>query len=112
MTLSESWQGAGVPPVTYLPPAGGAVVPRITGALIAPPSPRVPVIAPPPPVQTYVLENRRDPVFLEGEVVVGAALPETVELFPVPRSEYRYAYVNQVPVLVEPGTRRVVYVYR
>ena len=110
--LSESWQGAEVPPVTYLPPAGAAAAPRVTGALIAPPSTRVPVIAPPPPVQTYVLDNRRDPVFLDGEVVVGAALPETVELFPVPQYEYQYAYVNQVPVLVQPDTRRVVYVYR
>ena len=56
-------------------------------------------------------DNRYDPILLEGEVVVGAQLPDVVELRPVPEYEYHYAYVNGVPVLVEPGTRRVVHVY-
>jgi hypothetical protein len=41
-----------------------------------------------------------------------AQLPEVVILQPVPETEYRYAYVNGVPVLVEPADRRVVYVVR
>jgi hypothetical protein len=70
------------------------------------------VVTPPDEVRTYVVENRTDPVYLEGEVVVGAGLPETVELVEVPDYEYRYRYVNGQPVLVDPATRRIVYVYR
>ena len=68
-------------------------------------------ITPPGHVRSYVVDNRYDPVLLEGEVVVGATLPDVVELRPVPEYQYHYAYVNGVPVLVEPGTRRIVHVY-
>lgn len=98
--------------------AGGA----ITGALIAGPvgaaiggvagAAAGAVVTPPDEVRTYVVENRTEPVYLEGEVVVGAGLPETVELVEVPDYEYRYRYVNGQPVLVDPTTRRIVYVYR
>lgn len=63
-------------------------------------------------VTTYVRANPVEPIFLEGEVVVGAGIPETVTLSEVPDSEYYYAYVNGVPVLVEREQRRVVYVMR
>ena len=53
-----------------------------------------------------------DPVYLEGEVVVGATLPETVELREIPDYEYRYVYVNGVPVLVEAETRQIVRIVR
>jgi hypothetical protein len=71
-----------------------------------------PAVVPPAPVQTYVLSHPLDPVYLNGEVVVGAGLPPSVALAPVPQSEYEYAYVNRQPVLVEPRTRRIVQVYR
>lgn len=67
---------------------------------------------PPQRVQTYVQQNRVEPVYLEGEVVVGAGLPQSVELRTIPDYEYNYMYVNGVPVLVDPGSRRIVYVYR
>jgi uncharacterized protein YcfJ len=70
------------------------------------------VIDPPREVRTYVQEQRLEPVYLEGEVVVGAGIPETVELRQIPDYEYRYVVVNEVPVLVEPNTRRIVYVMR
>lgn len=70
------------------------------------------VIDPPERVRTYVSSNRIDPVYLDGEVVVGAGLPETVVLREIPDYEYRYVYVNGQPVLVEPGSRRIVYVMR
>jgi hypothetical protein len=63
-------------------------------------------------VITYIRENPVEPVYLEGEVVVGAGLPETVTLQPVPESDLTYAYVNAVPVIVEPQERRIVYIYR
>lgn len=69
-------------------------------------------VSPPPTVKTYVAENRLDPVYLEGEVVVGAGVPDTVTLYPVPDYEYQYVYINGQPVLVDAGTRQIVYVYR
>ena len=43
---------------------------------------------------------------------VGASLPETVVLREIPDYEYRYVYLNNQPVLVEPSSRRIVYVMR
>jgi len=63
-------------------------------------------------VTTYVRENPVDPIFLDGEVVVGAGIPETVALAEVPESEYYYSYVNGVRVLVERDQRRIVYIVR
>lgn len=72
----------------------------------------VDALDPPDTVRTYISSNRLDPVYLDGEVVVGAGLPDTVELVDVPDYDYEYVYVNGQPVLVEPDTRRIVYVYR
>ncbi|WP_353644038.1 DUF1236 domain-containing protein [Mesorhizobium sp. WSM2239] len=80
----------------------GATIGGATGAAAEPPA----------EVRTFVTSNRVEPVYLEGEVVVGASLPETVELREIPNYEYRYVNVNNQPVLVEPDTRRIVYVMR
>ncbi len=69
-------------------------------------------LAPRETTVTYVQQNPVEPVYLEGEVVVGAGLPEAVMLQPVPESDFRYAYVNGVPVIVEPQERRVVHIVR
>jgi uncharacterized protein YraI len=61
---------------------------------------------------TYVQQNPVRPVYLSGEVVTGAVLPDSVVLTPVPDSAFTYAYVNHVPVIVEPEARRIVYVLR
>jgi len=63
-------------------------------------------------VTTYVRENPVDPIYLDGEVVVGAGIPETVTLSEVPESEYSYGYINGVPVLVEREQRRIVQIIR
>lgn len=70
------------------------------------------LVDPPERVREYVTNNQLDPVYLEGEVVVGAGLPETLTLQEIPDYEYRYVYVNGQPVLVDSGTRRIVYVVR
>lgn len=98
--------------------AGGA----IAGALIAGPVGAViggvaglatgAVVTPPTTVRTYVTENRVEPVYLDGEVVVGAGVPGTVELRPVPDYDYQYVYINGQPVLVDANTRQIVYIYR
>ena len=106
-----------VPAVTYRAPVetvGTAVpAPTVTGTLAAPPAAAQPlVITPPPPVGSYVASHPVAPAYLNGEVVQGVGLPADVALAPVPGYDYEYAYVNNVPVLVEPQTRRVEYIYR
>jgi uncharacterized protein YraI len=82
-----------------------------TGAIVAG-EPIEPIRRPPAEVRTYIDTNRLDPVYLEGEVVTGATLPDTVELREIPDYDYRYVYVNGQPALVDPGTRRIMYVER
>ena len=105
------------PAVIYRAPVettGSAVpAPTITETLVAPPAGEPLVIAPPPAtVGNYVVSHPVAPVYFNGEVVEGVGLPQDVVLAPIPGSAYQYAYVNNVPVLVEPTTRRVEYLYR
>lgn len=108
-----------IPAVTYQAPVatvGSAPpplpAPAITGTLARPAAAQPIVITPPPTVRSYVVSHPVAPVYLNGEVVEGVGLPENVVLTPVPDYDYQYAYVNNVPVLVEPSTRRVHYLYR
>ncbi len=103
--------------------AGGAAG-ALAGALIAGPvgaviggiigiKAGVAAATPPEPQYiTYVQSNPVDTVYLDGEVVVGAGIPEMVTLYPVPDSTYSYIYVNGLPVMVETPTREVVYIVR
>ena len=68
--------------------------------------------APPPPaVGAYVTNNAVNSFAYDGNVVVGAGLPQTVVLNNVPDYRYQYVYLNNTPVLVDPATRRIVYVF-
>ena len=105
------------PAVRYRAPVdvvgSAAPPPAITGTLVVRPATAEPlVITPPPTVRNYVVSHPVAPVYLNGEVVEGAGLPDDVALAPVPESDYDYVYVNNVAVLVEPSTRRVEYMYR
>lgn len=82
-----------------------------TGAIVAG-DPMEPIARPPAEIGTYVTTHRVAPVYLDGEVVTGAVLPDTVELRDIPDYNYRYVYVNNQPALVDPATRRIVYVVR
>jgi Protein of unknown function (DUF1236) len=105
-----------LPPVTYQAPietVGTAVpAPVVTGTLIAPPTAPPLSLSPPPAVGNYVVSHPLMPVYLNGEVVEGVGLPEDVAVAPVPGFDYQYAYINNQPVLFEPQTRRVEYIYR
>jgi hypothetical protein len=91
--------------------AVGAVIGAVIGGTIAPP---------PAQVVTYVTaQPQPTPVTLQGNLVVGATLPETVVLVPVPANVYTppagatavvygYAYVNGKKVVVDTKTRAVV----
>jgi hypothetical protein len=83
------------------------------GAIGAPqPIIYTPPVTPPPAVGMYVTSNAVNSFTYPGEVVVGASLPHTVVLNNVPDYRYQYVYVNDTPVLVDPVTRRIVYVFR
>lgn len=68
---------------------------------------------PDPAIKTYVVANPHDPVVLDGEVVVGAGVPDTVTLYDVPDfPDYKYVTINGQTVLVTPTDRKIVYIYR
>jgi uncharacterized protein YraI len=126
--VTERRADIGVPVVEYRSSGGGALAGGATGAVAGaliggPVGAAVGAVAGAatggmaegalaPQARTYVLENPVEPVYLEGEVVVGAQVPETVEIREIPDYQYRYVYVNQQPVIVEPDTRRIVYIVR
>jgi hypothetical protein len=86
----------------------GAIVGGVIGAVIG-----TAIDPPPAPVVSYVATQTAPPVFLQGDVVVGAVLPSTVVLYPVPPEVYvpgdarlyAYAVVNGYPVVVDARTR-------
>ncbi len=105
------------PATTYTAPVAtvGSTVPApvVSGTIVDRTATAEPlVISPPATVRDYVVGHPMQPVYLNGEVVVGSGLPDEVTLSPVPGYDYEYAYVNGVPVLVQPQTREVAYVYR
>jgi hypothetical protein len=61
-------------------------------------------------VQKYVVTDNRPSVAVQGfEVRTGAVLPPNVAFYDVPNVErYRYSYVNNHRVIVDPQTREVV----
>lgn len=83
----------------------GAAVGAVVGATIGA------AAEPPPEVRTYVLQERRPSVRIEQDVVVGRQLPPSVTLYEIPSTDdYEYAVVNDQRVIVEPRTRKVVYI--
>jgi len=61
----------------------------------------------------YVDENPLDPVYLDGEVVVGATVPETVEVYALPDdANFAYLNINGQTVLVDRSDRGIVRVIR
>jgi uncharacterized protein DUF1236 len=66
-----------------------------------------------PRFRTYVINERHPSYRYDNDLRVGAVLPESgVTYYEVPAeyhvTGYRYTYVNEHPVLVDPQTRRVV----
>jgi len=101
---------------------GGGVAGAIAGGLMGGPVGAVigaavgmgvgTAVAPEERVTTYVVQNPVEPIYLDGEVVVGAGIPDAVTLAEVPDSDYYYAYINGTRVLVERDQRRIVYIVR
>jgi uncharacterized protein YraI len=73
------------------------------GQAFAPPDAVVAMLRAEPPPQT--------PILLEGEIVVGAAVPENFTLTPVPDfPQFAFAYINGRWVLIDPANRTILYI--
>jgi hypothetical protein len=88
--------------------AVGGVTGAIVGGLAGEQQPRF---------RQYVVQQNVPSYRYKEEVRVGAVLPESgVQYYEVPAEYgvrgYRYTVVNETPVLVEPGTRRIVQIVR
>jgi hypothetical protein len=117
MAQSGAGAGAATGAVTGAVVGGpvGAVVGGVIGAVVG-----VAVVPPPQPVVTYVTtQPAPEAVTLQGNLVVGATLPEAVVLQPIPPTVYAapagatavvysYAFVNGHRVIVDSKTRAVV----
>lgn len=104
-TIEKFGAQSGIPvivPVDIVPV--GAIVRVPAGSEL------IEAIAPAPEVITYVVEQTVDPVYVTGEIVVGAVLPEEVVLYEIPGSEYQFTFVNGARILVEVPTRKIVYI--
>lgn len=59
---------------------------------------------------TYIEENPVEPVIVDTEISTGSVIPDEVEIVPVPDDPaYGYIYTEQGPVLVNEGSRTVVW---
>ena len=61
---------------------------------------------------TYIETNPVETVYLDGEVAVGAGVPQDITTYEVPQAEYRYLNVNGQTVLVDAETNAIVRVIR
>ena len=68
-------------------------------------------IVPPPEVRTYIDGAPMETVTYDGDAVVGATLPGDMVITRVPNYQYSYVRINDRPMLVDPQSRRIVYVY-
>jgi len=101
------------------PPAAVATGPTVVAApppaVVATPAPAsgTVIIMDAPRFREYVLTQHVPSYTYQGEIIVGATLPMAgVTFYEVPRefgvTQYRYAFVNNRTVLVDPVTHRIV----
>jgi hypothetical protein len=66
-------------------------------------------------VRQYVVQHRQPSVVVQDRVVIGTVLPPDARFYSFEGvagvDPYRYAYVNDAPVLVDPGSRRIIEVF-
>ena len=82
----------------------GAAVGAVAGAVIG----DVSEDALTPETRTYVLEHKTESVVIDGDVAVGTAVPEAVQIQTIPDAQYGYVYVQDRPVLVDPQNRQII----
>ncbi|HEY0292899.1 MAG TPA: DUF1236 domain-containing protein [Hansschlegelia sp.] len=79
----------------------GAAVGGVAGAVVGT------AMAPPRQVHEYVVKEQRPSVVYDGDVAVGSTLPEDVQIYSVPDSDYSYTVVNDRRYIVS-SKRKVV----
>jgi uncharacterized protein YraI len=105
-TVEKFGAQSGIPVIAAEVETVGAVVRVPAGTAF------VEAVAPPEEVITYVSAQVVESVYLNGEIVIGAVLPEEVVLYEIPGSEYLFTFVNGAKVVVEVPTRKVIYIVR
>lgn len=89
-------------------PVGGIIAGGILGGAVGSAS-----VEPTMETVTYIQSNPVETVYLDGEVAVGAGVPQEVTLYEVPtQSDVRYVNINGQTVLVNPETNAIVRVIR
>ena len=77
----------------------GGVVGGVAGAAVDPPK----------RVRTYITTTHVDPVTYNGDIAVGAVLPDTVTEYDIPKYErYRWTYINGQRLLVDRRSHKIV----
>jgi hypothetical protein len=77
----------------------GGVVGGVAGAAVDPPA----------RVKTYIHQQKVAPITYDGQIVVGATLPETMTFYDIPRYErYRWTFVNDQRVLIDRRNHKIV----
>ena len=61
---------------------------------------------------TFVRANPVETIYLDGEVVVGAGVPDTVTTYELPQQGLRYVSINGQTVLIDAETGQIVQVLR
>lgn len=112
VVIYENADAAGITTVTYDPTLPDGTVTLNGEVIAADPTGETTSLEIADGAITYLNDNPVEPIYLNGEVVVGAGLPETVVLTPIPENPMAYANVNGQIVMVEPETRRVAYILR
>ena len=64
------------------------------------------------PAVTYVRQNPPEPVYMDGEVIVGATVPRSVTFQTIPETQYGYMNINGVPVIVDSQSGQIVSIVR
>ncbi|MDR6666863.1 DUF1236 domain-containing protein [Rhizobium sp. 1399] len=82
-----------------------------SSVIITDPAPTGSTVVLPGEVRTYVMEQSVPSVVYDGDIAVGATLPDTVEIRTVPNVDgYGYTVINERRVIVEPQTHRIIQV--
>lgn len=110
LKISQSGSSTGIP-IVAAADVTAIVAPATVGVVVGPAG-NVAAIVPEPAVVQYISATPVPVVHVEGELVVGAVVPAAVQLYQIPNSTYVYAMINQVPVVVDPAARTIVYIHR
>ena len=82
-----------------------------SSVIVTDPAPTASTVVLPGEVRTYVMEQSAPSVVYDGDITVGATLPDTVEIHSVPNADgYGYTVINERRVIVEQQTHRIIQV--